>query len=64
MLADRNLVTSLQQHSDEVEVLLAEGADAQQLLTQLITAGARVEKFEMIEPSLHDIFIAKVTESA
>lgn len=64
VLSDKQLVTSIQQHSDEAEVLLAEGADPQKLLTDLVAAGARVEKFEMIEPSLHDIFIAKVTEAA
>jgi ABC-2 type transport system ATP-binding protein len=44
--------------------LLADGADPQQLLRQLIAAGAIIERFEMIEPSLNDIFIAKVTETA
>ena len=29
----------------------------------LIDAGAKVEKFEMIEPSLHNIFIEKVNET-
>jgi ABC-type uncharacterized transport system ATPase subunit len=41
---------------------LAEGANAQVLLKRLVDAGASISKFEMIEPSLNDIFIAKVTE--
>lgn len=64
VLADRKLVSRLENHSDSIEALLADGADPQQLLRQLIAAGARVERFEMIEPSLNDIFIAKVTETA
>lgn len=63
VLADRELVSKVERHSDSIEALLAEGADAQQLLQRLVSAGARVEKFEMIEPSLHDIFIEKVTEN-
>ena len=63
VLADRSLVSKIERHSDGVEALLAEGADSQVLLRKLIAAGARVERFEMIEPSLHDIFIEKVTEN-
>jgi ABC-2 type transport system ATP-binding protein len=46
-----------------VEALLAEGADAQTLLKRLLASGANVSKFELVEPSLNDIFIAKVGES-
>jgi ABC-2 type transport system ATP-binding protein len=62
VLADRELVSKVEHHSDSTEALLAGGADPQELLKQLIAAGARIERFEMIEPSLHDIFIEKVTE--
>ncbi len=62
VLDDRHLVAKVERHSDEVEVLLADGADAQEFLRRLITSGAHVTKFELIEPSLNDIFIAKVTE--
>jgi ABC-2 type transport system ATP-binding protein len=62
VLADPALVTKVEQHSDEVEALLAEGADAQELLRRLIATGARVTKFELVEPSLNDIFIEKVGE--
>ena len=63
ILNDPSLVSSVQTHSDEVEVLLAPGATAQQFLRKLVDSGANVSKFEMIEPSLHDIFIEKVTEA-
>jgi ABC-2 type transport system ATP-binding protein len=63
VLEDRSVISKVKRDSDGVEVLLAEGATAQSLLKQLIAADATVEKFEMIEPSLHDIFIEKVTEN-
>ena len=62
VLDDRTLVSMLKPYSDEVEVLLAPGVSAQELLRRLVAAGASVSKFEMIEPRLHDIFIQKVRE--
>jgi ABC-2 type transport system ATP-binding protein len=63
VLADGSLVSKVQRHSDGTEVLLPEGTSPQALLKELIAAGATIERFEMIEPSLHDIFIQKVTEN-
>jgi len=62
-LDDPSLVSSVKRYSDSVEVLLAENANAQDLLQRLLAAGAIIGRFEMIEPSLHDIFIEKVTEN-
>ena len=64
VLNDPALVTKIERHADEIEALLADGASAQSLLKRLVDAGATIGKFEMIEPSLNDIFIAKVTENA
>ena len=64
VLDDPELVSKLVRHSDEAQALLAAGADAQVLLKRLIASGAVIGKFEMVEPSLNDIFITKVTESA
>ena len=63
VLEDRSLVAKITAHADETEVQLADGADSQLLLKRLIDSGARIEKFEQIEPSLNDIFIEKVRES-
>ncbi|HEY6119867.1 MAG TPA: ATP-binding cassette domain-containing protein [Pyrinomonadaceae bacterium] len=63
VLDDRSIVSSVRRYSDSVEVLLTEQADAQDLLQRLVAAGAIIGRFEMIEPSLHDIFIEKVTET-
>jgi ABC-2 type transport system ATP-binding protein len=62
-LNSSDLISNIEQHSDEMEVLLAPEADPQMFLKQLINSGAVVTKFEMIEPSLHDIFIEKVSET-
>ncbi|MGH9955984.1 MAG: ABC transporter ATP-binding protein [Pyrinomonadaceae bacterium] len=62
ILTDPSLVSQIKQHSDVVEALLAPGANSQDLLKRLIASGATVSRFEMIEPSLKDIFISKVSE--
>jgi ABC-2 type transport system ATP-binding protein len=63
VLDDQTLVSKVEHHSDGVEVLLAENASAQELLKRLVATGAVIGRFEMIEPSLNKIFIAKVTEN-
>jgi ABC-2 type transport system ATP-binding protein len=60
VLNDTSLVAKFTEHADQIDVDLAEGADAQQLLTRLISAGSVVSKFEKVEPSLNDIFIEQV----
>lgn len=62
VLKNNGLITKIIEHSDEKELFLAENADAQILLKKLIEAGARITKFELIEPSLNDIFIEKVRD--
>lgn len=60
VLADKTLVAKVVEHSDEREIHLADGADAQMLLRKLIDVGVAVTKFEKVEPSLNDIFIDQV----
>ncbi|HEY0006047.1 MAG TPA: ATP-binding cassette domain-containing protein [Pyrinomonadaceae bacterium] len=60
VLDDRGLVTGVSHRSDEMEVLLAEGASSQELLSRLLASGAKITRFELIEPSLNDIFIEQV----
>jgi len=59
-LMDDTLVTKIIEHSDEREVQLADGADAQTLLRKLMDAGAVITKFEQVEPSLNDIFVQQI----
>jgi ABC-2 type transport system ATP-binding protein len=63
VLGDAALVAGVKPYGDYDEVLLAEGADEQELLRRLVAAGARVTRFESVEPSLHDIFIQQVGEA-
>ena len=53
------LVSAYNNYGNYVEVRLAPGADAQQLL-QMVAARSRVNKFELMEPSLEEIFINTV----
>jgi ABC-2 type transport system ATP-binding protein len=55
-LQDRSLVDSYNDYGNYVELKLAQGADSQALL-RAISSRARVNKFELVEPSLEAIFI-------
>jgi len=63
-LNDPALVANIRQNGDDCEVLLVPGASPQTLLRRLVDAGVAVTKFELVEPTLHDIFIEKVREAA
>ncbi|HLY91740.1 MAG TPA: ATP-binding cassette domain-containing protein [Candidatus Angelobacter sp.] len=53
------LVSAYNNYGNYVEVRLAPGADAQQLL-RMVADRSRVNKFELMEPSLEEIFINTV----
>ena len=68
VLADRALVAQVRaprpgDHAD-VEVELAAGATAQALLAALVGAGAGVRRFEVVTPTLHQIFVERVGRGA
>src|ERR1051326_821076 len=63
VLADPKLVRHFDDNNRYFEIELAPGADAQDLLHKLIAAGARIERFELVLPSLHQIFIERVGAS-
>lgn len=58
-LQQSTLVQSFNNYGKYVEVRLAPGADAQELL-KIATARSRLNKFELMEPSLEEIFIDTV----
>jgi len=60
IFADRSLVTRIDDSNRTVEIELAPHASAQLLLRRLVDAGATVERFELVQPSLHRIFIDTV----
>ncbi len=45
---------------DHTEIVLQDGADPQSLLRRLVDDGARISRFEMVAPSLNEIFIESV----
>lgn len=61
-LEDKRLVQSYNDYGNYVEVRLAPGADSQDLL-RLASSKARLDKFELMEPSLEEIFIDVVGKS-
>ena len=60
VLRDGTLISRMDDSSRFFEIELVDGADAQDLLRRLIGAGAVVERFEKVQPSLHQIFLQKV----
>jgi ABC-2 type transport system ATP-binding protein len=60
VLGDRSLVARMDDSSRYFEIELAPGGDAQLLLRRLVDAGAQIERFERVQPSLHQIFLQKV----
>ena len=63
LLNDPEIVTNVRQVGEDFEVLLAPEANPQTLLKRLVDSGVVISKFELVEPSLHDIFVAKVKEA-
>ncbi|MGH9752702.1 MAG: ABC transporter ATP-binding protein [Blastocatellia bacterium] len=59
-LADNPLVREFTKNRDHTEIFLENGSDPQSLLRQLVGGGARITKFEMVAPSLNEIFIESV----
>jgi ABC-2 type transport system ATP-binding protein len=69
VLADRALVAErraprAQAGGADCEVKLADGATAQQLLAALVAAGVGLHRFEVVVPTLHQIFVDRVGASA
>jgi ABC-2 type transport system ATP-binding protein len=61
-LEEKSLVQSFNDYGNYVEVRLAPGADSQDLL-RLASSKVRIDKFEVMEPSLEEIFIDVVGKS-
>jgi len=68
VLEDKGLIAESRvpdlDHEDDVEVRAADGVAPQKLLSALIGAGVTLRKFEVIVPSLHQIFVDKVGPEA
>jgi ABC-2 type transport system ATP-binding protein len=60
ILKDRALVTRADDQNRYFEIELAAGANPQDVLRRVLATGANVRRFEMIAPSLHQIFLERV----
>jgi len=60
VLGDRSLVARVDDHNRYYELELAPGADAQVLLRRVIDTGVPITRFELVLPSLHQIFLERV----
>jgi len=60
VLSDPRLVAKVDNQQRFFEIQLVAGADPQELLRRLVQSNATVERFELIQPSLHQIFIQRV----
>jgi ABC-2 type transport system ATP-binding protein len=63
ILHDPTLVIKLDDSNQFFDLELAPNADPQLLLRRLVDAGATIERFEMVQPSLHQIFLQRVGAS-
>ena len=63
ILADRSLVRRLDDSHRTFEIELTPDADASLLLRRLVDSGAVIRRFELVQPSLHQIFLDKVGAS-
>jgi len=55
------VVRSLNRFGTVTEAKLVPGADAQEILKAAVAGGVRINRFELVEPPLNDIFIEKVS---
>ncbi len=60
VLRDTQLVSKVDETNNYFELEMAPNGDAQVLLRRLIDAGANIERFELVQPSLHQIFLQRV----
>jgi ABC-2 type transport system ATP-binding protein len=63
ILADRSLVARVDDQNRFYEINLAPGADPQQLLRRVMETGAPIQRFELVQPSLNQIFLERVGAS-
>lgn len=57
-------IASVNRFGSGAEAKLKPGADAQDILKAAVQSGAHIDRFELLEPSLNDIFIGKTSAHA
>jgi ABC-2 type transport system ATP-binding protein len=56
-------IASVNRFATGVEAKLKPGADAQEILKAAVQSGAQITRFELLEPSLNEIFIEKTSHA-
>jgi ABC-2 type transport system ATP-binding protein len=60
LLDDATLIKQVTPRNHHLELTLQESANPQAILQRLVAAGATIHRFEMVEPTLNEIFIESV----
>ncbi|MDQ8166079.1 MAG: ATP-binding cassette domain-containing protein [Gemmatimonadota bacterium] len=60
LIKDQGLVDRVDDQNRFFELALKRGADPQAILRSIVAAGVDVQRFELVQPSLHQIFLEKV----
>jgi len=60
---EHHTIATFQHFGQTAEIVLKDGADAQPLLHQAVARGTRITRFEVMEPTLEQIFIETVGEN-
>jgi ABC-2 type transport system ATP-binding protein len=60
LLNDATLIKHVAERNHHLELTLQEGANPQAILQRLVAAGTVIHRFEMVEPTLNEIFIESV----
>lgn len=63
-LKDISMIQNVYDRRDHFEVTIQPGIDPQDLLKELLNRGAVINRFELVAPSLNEIFIESVTKSS
>lgn len=60
ILDDQSLIKRVTKRNHLMELTLQEDANPQEILQRLVAAGTTIHRFEMVEPTLNEIFIESV----
>jgi len=60
VLSDRSLVQRVDDSNRYFEIEMAKDADPQALLHRIMATGASINRFEIVHPSLHQVFLERV----
>ena len=63
ILDDASLIKNITPLNHQLQITMQNGANPQDLLHRLVNAGASISRFELVEPSLNQIFIESVNNT-